>query len=115
MTNRIYIELAIKDVFRLWSASQLQVIIIAGICLPILLLLGLKNGHVADLREDLVTSPVGRQIIFWSLKQGEFLTKEVLRDIQGSIPNVSLIIPESQKLVFIERSEDQGSVRAHRP
>ena len=115
MTNRIYIELAIKDVFRLWSASQLQVIIIAGICLPILLLLGLKNGHVADLREDLVTSPVGRQIIFWSAKQGEFLTKEVLRDIQGSLPNVSLIIPESQKLVFIERSEGQDSSEGSSP
>jgi ABC-type lipoprotein release transport system permease subunit len=102
MTDRIYTDLAIKDVFRLRNASQLQVIIIAGICLPILLLLGLKNGHVADLREDLITSPVGRQIVFWSAKQGDFLTKEVLTDICGSIPNVALVIPESQKLVFIE-------------
>jgi len=109
MTKRIYTDLAIKDVFRLWSASQLQVIIIAGICLPILLLLGLKNGHVADLREDLVTSPVGRQVVFWSAKQGDFLTKEVLADIQGSIPNVSLIIPESQKLVFIGNTGGEES------
>ena len=109
MTKRIYTDLAIKDVFRLWPASQLQVIIIAGICLPILLLLGLKNGHVADLREDLVTSPVGRQIVFWSAKQGDFLTKEVLADIQRSIPNVSLVIPESQKLVFIEHGNGEGA------
>lgn len=109
MTKRIYTELAIKDVFRLWSASQLQVIIIAGICLPILLLLGLKNGHVADLREDLVTSPVGRQIVFWSAKQGDFLTKEVLADIQGCIPNVSLVIPESQKLVFVRQGESEST------
>jgi putative ABC transport system permease protein len=72
-----------------------------------LLLLGLKNGHVADLREDLVTSPVGRQIVFWSAKQGDFLTKEVLTDIQGAIPNVSLVIPESQKLVFMENSDGE--------
>jgi ABC-type lipoprotein release transport system permease subunit len=105
MSSRIYTDLAIKDVFRLWSASQLQIIIIAGICLPILLLLGLKNGHVADLREDLVTSPVGRQVVFWSAKQGEFLTKKVLVALERSIPNVSLIIPESQKLVFISQGE----------
>jgi hypothetical protein len=115
MTKRIYTDLAIKDVFRLWSASQLQVIIIAGICLPILLLLGLKNGHVADLREDLVTSPVGRQIVFWSAKQGDFLTKEVLTDIQASIPNVSLVIPESQKLVFIEHGSGNGTSDAQAP
>lgn len=115
MTKRIYTDLAIKDVFRLWSASQLQVIIIAGICLPILLLLGLKNGHVADLREDLVTSPVGRQIVFWSAKQGDFLTKEVLADIQGSIPNVSLVIPESQKLVFVEQEKSESSAEVQSP
>lgn len=100
MSRRIYADLALKDVFRLWSASQLQVIIIAGICLPILLLLGLKNGHVADLRDELVTSPTGRQIVFWSAMQGEFLTDAVIEDIQNAIPNVALVIPESQKLVF---------------
>jgi len=115
MTKRIYTDLAIKDVFRLWSASQLQVIIIAGICLPILLLLGLKNGHVADLREDLVTSPVGRQIVFWSAKQGDFLTKEVLADIQGSIPNVSLVIPESQKLVFVKQGKSESTAEPQSP
>ncbi|NDC36837.1 MAG: FtsX-like permease family protein [Proteobacteria bacterium] len=109
MSSRIYGDLALKDVFRLWSASQLQVIIIAGICLPILLLLGLKNGHVADLREDLVTSPTGRQIVFWSAMQGEFLTEPVIDDIQSVIPKVALIIPESQKLVFARRKTDEES------
>jgi ABC-type lipoprotein release transport system permease subunit len=115
MKKGIYTDLAIKDVFRLWSASQLQVVIIAGICLPILLLLGLKNGHVADLREDLITSPVGRQIVFWSAKQGDFLTKEVMAELQGSIPNVAMVIPESQKLVFIESMSGDGSSGGQSP
>ena len=109
MKSKIYVDLAIKDVFRLWSASQLQVIIIAGICLPILMLLGLKNGHVADLREDLVTSPVGRQVIFWSAKEGEFLTDDVIEGIETEIPNVDLIIPDSQKLVFVSEISDKQS------
>lgn len=99
--SRIYASLAVKDVFRLWSASQLQIIIVAGICLPILMLLGLKNGHVAELREDLVTSPTGRQVIFWSAKNGDFLSPEVLADLSSSISNVQVIIPESQRVVFV--------------
>ena len=102
MQLKLFSDFAIKDVFRLWSASQLQVIIIAGICLPILMLLGLKNGHVADLREDLVTSPTGRQVMFWSAKEGDFMTKNVMDSLLKDIPNVDLIIPDVQKLVFVD-------------
>ena len=114
MRLKLYSDFAIKDVFRLWSASQLQVIIIAGICLPILMLLGLKNGHVADLREDLVTSPTGRQVIFWSAKEGDFLTKDVIKSISHEIPNVDLIIPDIQKLVFVCLDSKSKEVGAHR-
>ena len=116
MRLKLYTDFAIKDVFRLWSASQLQVIIIAGICLPILMLLGLKNGHVADLREDLVTSPTGRQVIFWSAKEGDFLTKEVLHNLGNEIPNVDMIIPDCQKLVFASGgSEGIGEGKQRQP
>ena len=99
---RLYAILAMKDVFRLWGATQLQVIIISGICLPILILLGLKNGHVAELREELVTSPVGRQVIFWSSQKGELLSESTIADIQNSLPSAQLIIPESQRVVFLK-------------
>jgi len=98
---KIYLGLAVKDVFRLWGATQLQVVIISGICLPILILLGLKNGHVAELREDLITSPVGRQVIFWSSQTGDLLSESVVEDIFREIDNIEVIIPESQRLVFL--------------
>jgi len=98
---KMYVSLAVKDVFRLWGATQLQVIIISGICLPILILLGLKNGHVAELREELITSPVGRQVIFWSSQRGDLLSESVVEDISREITNIELIIPESQRLVFL--------------
>ena len=99
---KTYSLLALKDVFRLWSATQLQVIVIAGICLPILLLLGLKNGHVTELREELASSPTGRQIIFWSSGRQNFLSAKRLQDLQTIVPNTELIIPESQRVVFVD-------------
>jgi len=49
MNHRIiyYAKLTALDIFRLWPSVQHHVIIVAGICLPILLLLGLQNGEVA--------------------------------------------------------------------
>ena len=98
----LYVSLALKDVFRLWSATQLQVVIIAGICLPILILLGLKNGMVASMRETLLTSPVGRQVLFWSSQSGELLSEAVIAEISHGLPSTELIIPESQRVVFLK-------------
>lgn len=105
---RFYTTLALKDVFRLWSATQLQVIIISGICLPILILLGLKNGHVTQLREELATSPTGRQVIFYSAQAGDMLSEDVLTDIKEEVENAELIIPESQRLVFLSASPEEN-------
>ena len=111
----LYLGMASKDVFRLWSATQLQVIIIAGICLPILLLLGLKNGHVADLREELATSPTGRQVIFWAARDGALLSDGVIENIRESVGNVDVIIPESQKLVFGSLVNDDSGEELTQP
>ena len=103
---KLYFGLAWKDVIRLWAATQLQIVIIAGICLPILLLLGLKRGHVAELREELVKSPTGRQIIFWSGNEENFLDQEKLSGLKETMPAIEFIIPESQRLLFYTRPAD---------
>ncbi len=107
---KLYLGLAWKDVLRLWSSTQLQIIIIAGICLPILLLLGLKRGHVADLREELVKSPSGRQVIFWTSNETNFLSDEKLAELKDSIESVDLIIPESQRLLFFQPLASTGEM-----
>ena len=97
----LYHALTVLDVIRLWSTVQHHVVIVAGICLPILILLGLKNGHVADLREDLLKSPTGRQVVFWSGQQGELMTVDRIHAYEQEIPGVEVVIPEIQKLVAI--------------
>jgi len=105
----LYHVLTFQDVLRLWPTVQHHVIIVAGICLPILLLLGLKNGHVADLREDLLKSPTGRQVVFWSGQQGELMTPVVVRSYEREIPGVEIVIPEIQRLVSLTATHDQGN------
>tara|TARA_R110002111_G_C6005549_1_gene373807 strand:- start:1735 stop:3642 length:1908 start_codon:yes stop_codon:yes gene_type:complete len=96
-----YFKLAWYDLFRLRSATQHHIIIVAGICLPILMLLGLKRGHVETLRQDLITSPSGRQITFWSAQTGELMDREAIERLTKTLPAVDVIIPESQRVVSL--------------
>lgn len=104
--NRIsyYATLAIQDFVRLWSTTQHHVIIVAGIVLPILLLLGLKRGHVAELREELLRSPTGRQITFWSAQRGEILKADTLDVVRKELPGVEILIPEVDRVCEIRRA-----------
>ena len=96
-----YCKLAILDFTRLWSSTQHHIIIVAGIVLPILLLLGLKRGHVAELREELLRSPTGRQVTFWSGQQGSLMQLDSLQALQADIPGVELVVPEISRIVDI--------------
>ena len=107
----LYHVLTLRDVLRLWPSVQHHVIIVAGICLPILLLLGLKNGHVAELREDLLKSPTGRQVVFWSGQHGELMTPQAARSYEQEIPGVEIVIPEVQRLVSLSSKHDQDEIR----
>ena len=100
-----YFKLAALDFSRLWAATQHHIIIVAGIVLPILLLLGLKRGHVAELREELLRSPTGRQVTFWSGQQGDLLRTDSLRGLQSILPNVEIVIPEIDRIVELSNGD----------
>ncbi len=94
-----YFQLGFLDLIRLWASTQQQVIIVTGICLPILLLLGLKRGHVAELEKDLVTSPTGRQVILWAAQKGDLLSPQLVTQLEKQLPDVDIIIPDTQRVV----------------
>lgn len=98
-----YMRLGWLDLVRLWSTTQHHVIIVAGICLPILMLLGLKRGHVAELRKELVTSPSGREVTFWSAQQGELMNRLAIARLEKELPEVEVIIPEKQRVIRVRR------------
>ena len=105
MTRRwmFYLQLGWLDLIRLWPTTRHHAIIVAGICLPILMLLGIKRGHVAELRRDLVTSPVGRQVTFWSARKGELMDRAAVARLSDDLPSVDVIIPETQRVVRLSR------------
>jgi len=96
-----YTSLAIRDLVRLWSSTQHHVLIVAGICLPILLLLGLKRGHVEELRRELMTSPTGRQIVFWATQNGKLIDSTGVDKLQATLPGAELMIPDQQRVVLV--------------
>ncbi|MDR0706176.1 MAG: hypothetical protein LBF88_14475 [Planctomycetaceae bacterium] len=99
---RLYTLLTFLDILRLWSSVQHHVVIVSGICLPILLLLGLKNGHLAELRKDLLQSPTGRQVVFWAGQGGDLMTADTLQTFKNEIQSIDLLIPELQRVVTME-------------
>lgn len=105
-----YFKLAALDFSRLWASTQHHIIIVAGIVLPILLLLGLKRGHVAELREELLRSPTGRQVTFWSGQQGDLLRTDSLRNLQADIKGVEIVIPEIDRIVELSHGERSKTV-----
>ena len=93
-----YIHLVLLDLWRLRPLVLPQVFVVAGICLPILLLQGLKRGHVQELRRDLLTSPTGRQVRFWTTQEAELLTSDVLHRLGRELPGIELIIPDTHHI-----------------
>lgn len=102
----IYLQLALRDLLRLRDASRRHVVIVAGISLPVLLLVGLKNGHVASLRDDLLKSPVGRQIILWSAQSGEFLDDASIATLYEEFPQIELVVPDTQRVAQVQAREE---------
>ncbi len=106
---QFYLRLGWLDLVRLWPTTRHHAIIVAGICLPILMLLGIKRGHVAELRRDLVTSPIGRQVTFWSARKGELMDRTAVARLSRELPSVEVIIPEIQRVVRLSRTESISS------
>jgi len=101
-----YHWLVILDLWRLRRAFFLHVVIVAGICLPILILGALKRGHVAQLREDLLKSVTGRQVLAWSAQSGRMLELSELSAFTRELPNVEILVPEAYRPVLIRRPGD---------
>jgi ABC-type lipoprotein release transport system permease subunit len=98
---KTYTILSLRDLFRLWRSTQHHVVIVAGICLPLLLLLGIKGGFIEEMREDLLASPQGRQVTFWAMASDQYLLAGKLDSLQEKIPNIDVLIPEVQRLVQV--------------
>lgn len=100
-----YHWLVVLDIWRLRRSFLLHVVIVSGICLPILILGALKRGHVAQLREDLVKSVTGRQVVAWSAQNGDMLQATELASFTRKLPDTELLIPDSYRAVLLQNPD----------
>lgn len=101
-----YHLLTFRELVRQRKLLVVHVLIIAGICLPLFILSGLKRGHVQELRRQLVSSPTGRQVTFWSATHGPILTGPLIESLQTTLPDVDLVIPEVRAVVGVAAGSD---------
>ena len=93
---------------RLWRTTQNHVIIVAGICLPLFLLLGIKTGFIDEMSKELRESPTGRQITFWPIQDDVVVTETALADFKNDISGIDLVIPDIQRLVSVKSLKSEN-------
>jgi len=103
------------DTFRRLRVLMLHVIIVAGVCLPILILRGINRGHVADMRVALETNPAGRSVRIFPAQSGALLSIDQLNHLEREIPNTELIIPTGKLIMFATNTKgEESSLTFHR-
>lgn len=90
-----YVSFVWRDLIRQPKATQIQSIVVAGICLPVLVLIMLKRGHVQELRRELIESPTGRQIKLYCSGGGEFFPRDGLLTFCQQLGPVDVVIPDN--------------------
>ena len=98
---RYYLEVAFKDSWRARTSLLTTATVFAGLCLLLLVLIGLKSGLVQRLYDDIMTS--------WSSVKGDwYATSSTLsldevgeKAILAQLPRGSILVPEITKIVTL--------------
>ena len=100
-------RLSWKDLVHDPRASLVLVLTVAAIAAPLLLLLGLKNGVVATLRDTLVKDPRNLEVVIYGSAR---LERDWLRTLRTR-PDVAFLVPKTRS---INASVDLLLAREHR-
>lgn len=108
MFRPYYILIGIRDSVRARTSLLVGTCIIAGVCLPMLLMLGLSRGLVEQFREDLSRSPSTRRIAVWATRD-ELRFDDQSETQLATNANVDVVIPDiSGRAWFRNSSEPAG-------
>src|SRR5205814_9162858 len=98
--------LAVRDPLRLRVSLLATLTTILGICLPLVLLLGLSAGLVRRQEEAMLRSPTACQLSLWVTSgQAAPLGQSAEARLEQSHPGIDVVIPEIKKVVDV-RSPD---------
>lgn len=72
-------------------------------------LVGVETGPCCGTTKELLKSPTGRQIIFWSAQRGELLSPNSLERLTKELPKIDIAIPDTQRVCNLKgNSKDQA-------
>jgi ABC-type lipoprotein release transport system permease subunit len=115
-----FIGTGLRDARRARRSLLANVFIVAGICLPVILLIGLERGLVEQFRQNILKNATARQIqVFVNDVRAERIGLTREEQLRRQIPGVTLVIPEINKQVHLTAANgaqaDQVSVYATKP
>ncbi len=108
MSIKHFISTGVTDAYRARVSLLANVLIVAGICLPILLLIGLKRGLVEKFRSDILKSPTACEIRLWVNRDGIAINKDREGTLEKTVPKISLVIPDIIHVVELKNAEGQS-------
>ena len=80
--NFFYLNTGWLDTKRAVNQLMVNAIIVVGICLPLIVLSGLKRGLVAQFQKDLQKSPTARRVSVSVLSQDGFLDRKKFSELE---------------------------------
>src|SRR5437868_13819176 len=89
-----YTLLAVRDTLRLRVSLLATLMTVMGICLPLMLLLGLTAGLVKRQEAAMQRSPTACQLSLWVTSgQAAPLSRSVEAQLERAHPGIDLVIP----------------------
>jgi ABC-type lipoprotein release transport system permease subunit len=98
------------DTFRNLRLFLLHICIVAGICLPILILLGINRGQIADMRHTLETNPTGRQVSIWTAQTGPIFDDQMIEEWEQTLTGLDIIIPDIEARVSASSNDGKNEI-----
>ncbi|MCP4990628.1 MAG: hypothetical protein GY928_32685 [Colwellia sp.] len=108
MGIKYFIKTGVNDAYRARVPLLANILIVAGICLPILLLIGLKRGLVEKFRSDILKSPTACEIRLWVTREDTAINKEREGELEHNLAKISLVIPDITHVVDLKNAEGQS-------
>jgi hypothetical protein len=99
--NWYYMVIAFKDSYRARTTLLTNAVIFAGICLLILLLIGLKSGLVQQFYDDIMKSPSATEGKWFATSANQALDRQGEKQLLTALPPGAIVIPEITKIVTL--------------
>lgn len=95
-----YLRTGFFDTWRAKRPLLANIVVVAGICLPVLLLLGLRRGLVQQFREAILQSPTACEVTVQAQRADQVFTVAHEKELENSGLNANSVIPTVENAIY---------------